>query len=56
MRSAIHSAHRDVRLVPLDPPATFALDLLWRDPPRPAVGTFAALAAAVAGAEGWLAT
>ena len=35
-RSAVHATHPGVRLVPLVPPATFALDLLWRSGSEPA--------------------
>ena len=51
VRSAIHSAHRDLQLIPLQPPATFPLDLVWRrtpgEPLKPALGAFLALAADV---------
>jgi hypothetical protein len=58
--SAIHSAHRDLRLIALRPAATFPLDLLWRtgggEPLAPALGAFIALAAEVTRDEGWAAT
>ena len=52
-RSAIHSAHRDLRLIPLLPPATFALDLLWRPdtPLKPALRALIDLAAEVTRAQ-----
>jgi DNA-binding transcriptional LysR family regulator len=55
-RSAIHSAHRDLRLVALRPSATFALDLLWRPeaPLRPALGALIALAAEVTRDQAWV--
>jgi DNA-binding transcriptional LysR family regulator len=54
VRSAIHSSHRGLVLIAVEPRTTFALDLLWRaeDPP-PAVRTFAAIAAEVSRREGW---
>ena len=57
VRSAIHSAHQGLRLIALDPPATFPLDLLWRrgDEQRsPAVGAVVAAAAEVARSEHWV--
>jgi DNA-binding transcriptional LysR family regulator len=40
VRTAVHATHRDVRLLKLDEPLTFPLDLIWRDAPgtlRPAL-------------------
>jgi DNA-binding transcriptional LysR family regulator len=57
-RSAIHSGHQGLRLVALDPPATFALDLLWRpggEERSPAVAAVLAAAADVAQAHDWIA-
>jgi len=58
--SAIHSAHRDLRLVPLQPATTFPLDLLWRrgddEPLPPTLGAFIALAADVTRDEAWAAS
>jgi DNA-binding transcriptional LysR family regulator len=57
VRSAIHSTHRDMRLIELQPPATFPLDLLWRPAAserlRPALRALLALAAEVTRREGW---
>ena len=59
VRSAIHSSHRGLHLVAVEPRTTFALDLLWREdpggPPRPAVAAVVAVAAEVTAREGWLA-
>ena len=54
VRSAIHSSHRGLHLLAVEPRATFALELLWReeDPP-PAVRAFVAIAAEVSRREGW---
>ena len=57
VRSAIHSGHQGLRLIALDPPATFPLDLLWRrgaDERSPAIGAVLAAAADVARREHWL--
>ena len=58
--SAIHSAHRGIQLIALRPPATFALDLLWRptpgEPLKPALNTFITLAADVTRHEAWTAS
>ena len=60
VRSAIHSAHRELQLIALQPPATFALDLLWRptpgEPLKPALGAFIALATDVTRDEAWAAS
>lgn len=60
VRSAIHSAHREIHLIALQPRGTFALDLLWRttpgEPPKPALGAFIAVAADVTRHEGWAAS
>ena len=53
-RSAIHSAHHDLRLVALRPAATFALDLLWRPDAPPAVRALTALAAEVTRDQRWV--
>ena len=59
VRSAIHSSHRGLHLLAVEPRITFALDLLWREetgePPRPAIAAVAAVAAEVTAREGWLA-
>ena len=59
VRSAIHSSHRGLHLLAVEPRTTFALDLLWREepgePPRPAIVAVAAIAAEVTAREGWLA-
>src|SRR5215207_6262638 len=59
VRSAIHSSHRGLRLLPVEPRTTFPLDLLWRaepgEAPRPAISAVAATAAAITEREGWLA-
>jgi DNA-binding transcriptional LysR family regulator len=58
VRSAIHSSHRGLHLLPVEPRTTFPLDLLWRaepgEPPRPAILAVAATAAEVTEREGWL--
>jgi len=54
VRSAIHSSHRGLHLLAVEPRVTFPLDLLWRDE-RPAIAAVAAVAAEVSGREGWLA-
>jgi DNA-binding transcriptional LysR family regulator len=57
VRSAIHSSHRGLHLLAVQPRTTFALDLLWREEPgqptRPAIAAVAALAAEVTEREGW---
>ena len=59
VRSAIHSSHRGLHLLAVEPRTTFPLDLLWRDRrderPRPAIAAVAAIAAEVTEREGWLA-
>src|SRR5215218_1834043 len=59
VRSAIHSSHRGLHLLAVEPRTTFPLDLLWRagpgEPPRPAIAAVAAIAAEVTEREGWLA-
>ena len=59
VRSAIHSSHRGLHLLAVEPRTTFALDLLWREEPgeplRPAIAAVAAIAAEVTAREGWLA-
>jgi hypothetical protein len=54
VRSAIHSSHRGLHLLPVEPRTTFALDLLWLGE-RPAIAAVAAIAAEVTEREGWLA-
>jgi DNA-binding transcriptional LysR family regulator len=58
--SAIHSAHRDLQLIALEPAATFPLDLLWLptgdEPLPPTLGAFIALAADVTRDEAWAAS
>jgi DNA-binding transcriptional LysR family regulator len=58
--SAIHSAHRDLQLIALEPAATFPLDLLWLptgdEPLPPTLGAFIALAADVTRDEAWAVT
>jgi DNA-binding transcriptional LysR family regulator len=57
VRSAIHSSHRGLVLVAVEPATTFALDLLWREEPgerpRPALARVVALAAEVTERERW---
>lgn len=59
VRSAVHSSHRGLQLLDVDPRTTFPLDLLWRagpdEPPRRTTAAFAAIAAEVTEREGWLA-
>ena len=58
VRSAIHSGHQGLRLIALDPPATFPLDLLWRrggEERSPAIGAVVGAAADVARSEHWIA-
>jgi len=59
VRSAIHSSHRGLHLLAVEPRTTFPLDLLWRagpgEPPRPAIAAVAAIAAEVSEHEAWLA-
>ena len=49
-----------MQLIALQPPATFALDLLWRptpgEPLKPALSTFITLAADVTRHEAWAAS
>ena len=51
---------RDMQLIELRPPTTFALDLLWRptpgEPLKPALSTFITLAAEVTRQEAWTAS
>ena len=40
VRTALHAAHRELRLIALEDQVTFPVDLVWRDPngtPRPAI-------------------
>jgi hypothetical protein len=57
-RSAIQAAHRDIRLLELEPRSTFPLDLLWRPSSdhelRPVLQAFLTLAADVTANERWL--
>jgi DNA-binding transcriptional LysR family regulator len=57
-RSAVQAAHRDIRLLELDPASTFPLDLLWRPnldhELRPVLRAFLTLAAGVTANERWL--
>jgi DNA-binding transcriptional LysR family regulator len=57
VRSAVHSAHPDLRLIELQPSSTFPLDLLWRPVPgdelKPTVRTLLGLAAEVSRRERW---
>lgn len=59
VRSAIHSSHRGLHLLGVEPRITFPLDLLWRvapdTVPRPAITAFAAVAAEVTEHARWLA-
>ena len=59
VRSAIHSSHRGLHLLAVEPRTTFPLDLLWRagpdEPPPRAIAAVAAIAAEVTEREGWLA-
>ena len=52
-RSAIHSSHRGLHLLTVEPRTTFALDLLWREE-RPSIAAVTAIAAEVTEREGWL--
>jgi DNA-binding transcriptional LysR family regulator len=51
--SSAHATHPGVRVLALDPPATFPLDLLWRPDPRPAIERVVELARATAHEHGW---
>jgi DNA-binding transcriptional LysR family regulator len=54
VRSAIHSSHRGLELLAVEPQTSFALDLLWRaEEPPAAVTTFVTLAAEVTRRERW---
>jgi hypothetical protein len=59
VRSALHSSHRGLLLLAVEPRPTFPLDLLWREesgqPVRPAIAAVTAIAAEVTGRERWLA-
>jgi DNA-binding transcriptional LysR family regulator len=55
-RSSIHVVHRDLRLLDLDEPLAFPIDLVWRPPPRPTVHAVVATARAVRDEQGWPAT
>ena len=52
VRSAIHSSHRGLHLLTVEPLTTFALDLLWLQE-RPAIAAVTAVAAEVTDREGW---
>jgi DNA-binding transcriptional LysR family regulator len=52
-RSSIHLVNRDLRLLDLDEPLTFPIDLVWRAPPRPTVHAVVATARAVRDEQGW---
>jgi DNA-binding transcriptional LysR family regulator len=54
-RSSAHATHPGVRVLPLEPPASFPLDLLWRPSPGPAVERVVAVALETARANGWVA-
>jgi hypothetical protein len=49
--SAAHARRREVRILELEPPATFPVDLLWRAPPdgrvRPAIRSLLSVAEGV---------
>jgi DNA-binding transcriptional LysR family regulator len=56
VRSSIHVVNRDLRLLDLDEPLAFPIDLVWRAPPRPTVHAVVATARAVRDEQGWPAT
>jgi hypothetical protein len=56
VRTAVHATHRDVRLLKLDEPFTFPLDLIWRDGTgtlRPALAAVLATALEVRFEQAW---
>jgi DNA-binding transcriptional LysR family regulator len=55
-RSSIHVVNRDLRLLDLDEPLAFPIDLVWRAPPRPTVHAVMTTARAVRDEHGWPAT
>ena len=50
--TAVHAAHRDVRLLLLEEPLTFPLDLVWRTP-RPTLDAVITTAREVCREQGW---
>jgi DNA-binding transcriptional LysR family regulator len=52
-RSSIHAVNRDLRLLDLDEPLAFPIEVVWRAPPRPAVHAVVATARAVRDEQGW---
>jgi DNA-binding transcriptional LysR family regulator len=54
-RSSAHATHPGVRVLALEEPATFPLDLLWRPGARPAIERVVAVALATAERHGWCA-
>jgi DNA-binding transcriptional LysR family regulator len=55
-RSSIHVVDRNLRLLDLDEPIAFPIDLVWRAPPRPTVHAVMTTARAVRDEHGWPAT
>jgi DNA-binding transcriptional LysR family regulator len=55
-RSSIHAVNRDLRLLDLDEPLTFPIELVWRAPPRPTVQAVVETARGLHDARGWSAT
>ncbi len=55
-RSSTHATHPGVRVLTLDPPATFPLDLLWLPSARPAIERVVEVARETAHEHGWVAT
>jgi len=55
-RSSTHATHPGVRVITLDPPATFPLDLLWLPAARPAIERVVEVARETAHEHGWLGT
>ena len=52
-RSSAHATHPGVRVLALDPPATFPLDLLWLPSPRPAIERVVEVALETVRQHGW---
>jgi DNA-binding transcriptional LysR family regulator len=56
VRTALHSKHRDLRLLTIEDPPTFPLDLVWRNPTgtlRPAVSALVTTARQVCNEQSW---
>jgi DNA-binding transcriptional LysR family regulator len=54
-RASAHATHPGIRVLALEEPVTFPLDLLWRPSPRPAIERVVAVARETARQHGWVA-